>query len=655
LRVSTGEVAQELGAPPTTIETGKARRSAAKLVSPHKLAALPPASSLDVAATQDATSFYATSEAKVGAARQADLRTMRATLARDRRSYQVGVTAVSDRPLSQINGGGVPAIDEAELARAAADRANKPSKANLISRDLGRRVALPPRLRALEKGRSNDGDPLVLDMAGGAGGKSTKSASPSAASFSWRDQMTSVRDQGDCGSCWAFATMGVLESLHNIHNGQRGLDLSEQHLVNCAPNTFNTNNCVQNSSANVWKFLRDSGGATETSVPYRGRVQACTRSAGVSTYKIEDWGYAGSSYTRPTVSEIKAAMVAHGPIVALVNSTRSFQHYTGGVFDDTDNGTTNHLIVLAGWDDRKGAWLLRNSWSSRWGEGGYMWIKYGSNAVGAYATWAEPVRPPSPPPPTFSDRYLSLVNDSGEPLTVSLAAEVPASSGFRWVPATPGPSAAAWTIRVPAGGSVDVKRPDDGTFLTARKARIWATSADGKRIWASFKGTDWVLADATYGASKRERSTFFFGKPDAPQSTADGLFADAGSARQRADWARSSRLYSEFVGRFPSDARIHRARFLLGYSQYKQKQYDPATLSLVDTVLSAPTRDPNIPFGFYYIGMSEAAQGDCGNAVSAFEAVAYGEIDAPDAWVKAAQSNIERLEEDDGTICSNWD
>jgi hypothetical protein len=382
---------------------------------------------------------------------------------------------------------------------------------------------------------------------------------------------------------------------------------------------------------------------------------ACNARAAANEPTIEDWGYVGRNIRRPTVQEIKEAIVAHGPVTANVNSTRSFQHYTGGIFNDRNSDTTNHLVVLVGWDDTKGAWLLRNSWSARWGEAGYMWIKYGSNAVGEWATWVEPRHAPPPPDPTFADRYLSLANDSGEPLDVSLQAEVPEGTGFRWMPATPSTNASAWTIKLPAGATLDVKRPDNRTLLVARNARIWATSADGKRVWTQNRAKDFVLAASPYSASRRERSTFHFGRPEVPAATADALFADADTARKRADFARASTLYKRFVDEYPSDRRIHTARFFSGYAQYKQRSFDPAILAFAETIGSAPLGDPTIPFSAYYLGMSGAAQGYCGLAVSAFELVAYGEIDAPEAWVAASKRNIETLENDDGTLCSDWD
>lgn len=352
-----------------------------------------------MAAAKEAAAFYAAAETKAAPALRSDLLSIRATLTRERRSYQVGVTAVSDKPLARITGGREPTTMDA-ANDSGVGRASGLPTSNLITRSLESRSALPPRVRAQESARVNADDL-------GTEPPATSPGSPSASSFTWRDRMTPVKDQGECGSCWAFATTGVFEALQNIHNGRPGLDLAEQQLLNCAPNPFQPNNCDGNSSSSVWKYLLENATPTESMVPYRGRMASCDKAVSAAGPRIDDWGFAGADRQRPTVEEIKAAIIAHGPVVANVNSTRSFQHYTAGVFDDRDNATTNHLIVLVGWDDRKGAWLLRNSWSSKWGEGGYMWIKYGSNAVGSWATWAEPGRSAPPPRPAFSDRYLS--------------------------------------------------------------------------------------------------------------------------------------------------------------------------------------------------------------------------------------------------------
>ena len=68
------------------------------------------------------------------------------------------------------------------------------------------------------------------------------------------------------------------------------------------------------------------------------------------------------------MAAIKQAIVAYGAVTAYVYVDRTFQAYTGGVYNNTKTYRyTNHQIQLVGWDDGKGAWLLKNSWGTGWG------------------------------------------------------------------------------------------------------------------------------------------------------------------------------------------------------------------------------------------------------------------------------------------------
>ena len=87
--------------------------------------------------------------------------------------------------------------------------------------------------------------------------------------------------------------------------------------------------------------------------------------------------------------DIKNAIYTYGAVAAAVYVGTPFQYYTSGVFNDCRRRpkSPNHAIQLVGWDDAKGAWLMKNSWGTGWGENGFMWIAYGCDNVGYAAAY----------------------------------------------------------------------------------------------------------------------------------------------------------------------------------------------------------------------------------------------------------------------------
>jgi len=83
----------------------------------------------------------------------------------------------------------------------------------------------------------------------------------------------------------------------------------------------------------------------------------------------------------------------------------AFDYYGGGVFqtNETCTDVVNHAIVLVGWDDNQGIWILKNSWGPYWGESGYMRIKYGTSLVGYSANYVNyNAQGPTPTPTNTS-------------------------------------------------------------------------------------------------------------------------------------------------------------------------------------------------------------------------------------------------------------
>ncbi len=193
---------------------------------------------------------------------------------------------------------------------------------------------------------------------------------------------SSVKNQGSCGSCWAFAAIGQMEATIMKHEGSE-LDLSEQYLVSC--NTWGWG-----CNGGLWAndMLVDPGAMLESCFPYTATDAPCNETC-PHPYAMNGWSFVTADYVVPSVDEIKQAIYTYGSVQAGIYVDRWFQAYTGGVLNRCKRRVnyTNHAIILCGWDDAKGAWLLKNSWGTGWGENGYMWVSYGCNLVGEGANY----------------------------------------------------------------------------------------------------------------------------------------------------------------------------------------------------------------------------------------------------------------------------
>jgi hypothetical protein len=193
---------------------------------------------------------------------------------------------------------------------------------------------------------------------------------------------TPIKDQGSCGSCWAFAAVGLLESMILKNNGTT-VDLSEQYMLSC-------NSWGWGCDGGFWPndMLVDPGAALESCSPYTATEVPCASSC-ATPYQIQSWAFVTADNVVPDAALIKQAIYTYGAVQAGIYADRWFQSYTSGTFNKCKKsvGYTNHAIILCGWDDSKGAWRLKNSWGTGWGESGFMWITYGCSKVGDGANY----------------------------------------------------------------------------------------------------------------------------------------------------------------------------------------------------------------------------------------------------------------------------
>ena len=90
--------------------------------------------------------------------------------------------------------------------------------------------------------------------------------------------------------------------------------------------------------------------------------------------------------------KLKALVAEHGAVVTAVAAAGPFSNYGGGVFSGCTNSNTDHAVTVVGYGTANGEdyWLIKNSWGTGWGEGGFIRLKRGVGMCGVGRALAVP-------------------------------------------------------------------------------------------------------------------------------------------------------------------------------------------------------------------------------------------------------------------------
>ena len=192
-----------------------------------------------------------------------------------------------------------------------------------------------------------------------------------AVDWTTQGKVSAVKNQGSCGSCWAFSASGVTESFF-LFKGQ-SVSLSEQQLVDCSRAQGNQG-CNGGWPHSALTYATSKGWATASEYPYVAKDQACKKDGG----SIRISGQKSFTGCSGLSSGINSQ-----PISVTVDAT-NWSSYKSGVFSNC-RSSINHAVLLVG-VDASGAWKIKNSWATSWGESGFIRLASGNTCgLCAYA------------------------------------------------------------------------------------------------------------------------------------------------------------------------------------------------------------------------------------------------------------------------------
>ena len=198
-------------------------------------------------------------------------------------------------------------------------------------------------------------------------------------------ESSAIRDQADGGNCWAFATIAALESAIMKITHQE-IDLSEENLKNLAALY----------SPYGWKMDTNEGGYDEMGYSYL--------LSWIGPILDSDDIYDGKSTLSPVLDSIlhvqnilflkrenytdndmvKRALMNYGAVFTGINMATRYSGNIGYYVYNSGITSCNHAVAIVGWNDDisipnapgKGAWIVKNSWGSGWGNRGYFYLSY---------------------------------------------------------------------------------------------------------------------------------------------------------------------------------------------------------------------------------------------------------------------------------------
>lgn len=204
-------------------------------------------------------------------------------------------------------------------------------------------------------------------------------------------RVSPVGVQDHYGTCWIFAAVGSLESA--LLPGAR-LDLSENHMADFQGSRLRFEGRAPSAISTAY-VARWEGPVLERDDPYPH--PGASREGLRAVRHVQEVLFLPRHSNPHANAPVKWAVMTHGAVDAtMAYEASGFNAATSAYY--SRGADLDHHVCVVGWDDAypagrflrrppgPGAFLIKNSWGTSYGMGGYFWVSYYDRAFGTTLT-----------------------------------------------------------------------------------------------------------------------------------------------------------------------------------------------------------------------------------------------------------------------------